>query len=292
MTTAAPRTPRCRTIRVERSSRGPVTSDTGTTRRAPATGLARARGHGAKLASALPLLLIVALWQLAFTMEMWPPQVLVAPAAIWETLVDMLRSGELQRHVGASLYRLALGFSCGSAAGLTLGTAMALSRLFNRLFAPTFQVFRQVPVIAFIPLLILFFDVEDSFKIVVVSAAAFFPVALATSDAIAAVPRSHFEVGALYRMPLAALIARVILPATIPSVLTGIRLGLTRAWLALVAAELLAADNGLGQMMEMGRQMFRIDVVMCGVIVAGLIGFLLDRSVIAAEAYFTRWKRA
>lgn len=247
---------------------------------------------GPRLAPALPLLLIVALWQFAFTMTLWPPQVLVAPAVIVETLIDMIRSGELQRHLGASLYRLGLGFFWGAAAGLALGTAMALSRLFNRLFAPSFQVFRQVPVIAFIPLLILFFDVEDSFKIVVVAAATFFPVALATSDAIAAVPRSHFEVASLYRMPLGALIGRVILPATVPSVLTGIRLGLTRAWLALVAAELLAADSGLGQMMEMGRQMFRIDVVMAGVIVTGLIGFLLDRGVIAAETHFTRWKTA
>jgi len=256
------------------------------------SGLAVTLALGAKLAPCLPILLIVALWQLAFTLKLWPPQVLVAPTVIWETLMEMTRSGEMQRHVGASLYRLGLGFFWGAAAGLTLGIAMALSRLFNRLFAPTFQVFRQVPVIAFIPLLILFFDVEDSFKIVVVAAATFFPIALATSDAIQAVPRSHFEVASLYRMPLGALIGRVILPATVPSVLTGIRLGLTRAWLSLVAAELLAADSGLGQMMEMGRQMFRIDVVMAGVIVTGLIGFTLDRSVIAAETRFTRWKTA
>jgi sulfonate transport system permease protein len=157
---------------------------------------------------------------------------------------------------------------------------------------PLFHAVRQVPIIAFIPLLILFFDVEDSFKIVVVAAATFFPVALATMDAIAAIPKSHLEVARLYRLPMGALLWRVILPATVPPIITGFRLGLTRAWLSLVAAELLAADSGLGQMMEMGRQLFRIDVVMVGVIMAGVIGFLLDRSMVALEQRLGRWRLA
>lgn len=247
---------------------------------------------GRRLLPFAPLIVLLLLWQGASTFGLWPPQVLVPPTTIAVTFGDMLASGELERHLSASLYRLGIGFASGALAGLAAGTAMALSRPVFRLFAPLFHTVRQVPVIAFIPLLILFFDVEDSFKIVVVSVAAFFPVALATLDGINGIPRGHFEVAALYRLPFPALFARVVLPSTIPAILTGLRLGLTRAWLSLVAAELMAADSGLGQMMEMGRQLFRIDVVMIGVIVTGLIGFLLDRSMVATENRLSRWKHA
>jgi sulfonate transport system permease protein len=99
-------------------------------------------------------------------------------------------------------------------------------------------------------------------------------------------------VARLYRLPIGALVSRVILPATAPPIVTGLRLGLTRAWLSLVAAELLAADSGLGQMMEMGRQLFRIDVVMAGVVVAGAVGFSLDRTMILIERRLGRWRQA
>jgi len=239
-----------------------------------------------------PVLALLVLWEIAASTGIWPRQVLVPLEQIGATLLAMASSGELERHLSASLYRLACGFLAGSLVGVSTGVAMALSRNVHRLLWPTFTCIRQVPTIAFIPLLILFFDVEDSFKIVIVSVASFFPSALATHDAVRDIPASHREVARLYRMPLAPFLARVILPATVPQVLTGLRLGLTRGWLSLVAAELLAADSGLGQMMEMGRQLFQIDVVLCGVIVAGLIGFLLDASMVRLERHLSRWRTA
>jgi len=158
--------------------------------------------------------------------------------------------------------------------------------------SPLFLTLWQVPVIAFVPVLILFLGIDNPFKITVVAVAAFFPVALATFDAVRSVPRGHFEVARVYRVPLTALVRRVLVPATLPAVLVGLRIALTRAWVVLVAAELLAADSGVGQMMEMGRQMFQIGVVMAGVLVSGLVGFVLDRAARAAEARATRWRRA
>ena len=117
-------------------------------------------------------------------------------------------------------------------------------------------------------------------------------MALATFDGIRGVPKSWFEVAKVYRLSLFQLIRRILLPATVPAVLTGLRVSLTRAWVVLVAAELLAADSGLGQMMEMGRQLFQIDVVLAGVIVTGLVGFLLDRGARWVESHATRWKAA
>jgi sulfonate transport system permease protein len=234
--------------------------------------------------------LVLLLWQWACQSGVFPAQVLISPLGVLESARELWASGELQDHLGHSLYRLALGFIAGSLTGLGFGVAMGLSPLMERGCAPLFHALRQVPTVAFIPMLILVFGVEESFKIVIVAQAAFFPVALATYDAVKGVSRQYLELARIYQFPPVVLVTRVILPATIPPVLTGFRLSLGRSWMVLVAAELLASDSGIGQMMEMGRQMFRIDVVMVGVVVTGGIGFLLDRGFRGLEAHLVRWK--
>lgn len=250
------------------------------------------RRGGQRLSAVLAPLLLLALWQFACSLGIFPPQVLVPPSGVARALMDMAASGELQRHAGDSLSRLAVGFLLGAVLGMAFGAAMALSRLFEALFSPLFHTLWQVPVIAFIPMMVMFLGIDEPFKLAVVAIAAFFPMALATFDGIRGVPRNYFEVARVYRLPMLDLIRRILLPATVPAVLTGVRISLTRAWIVLVAAELLAADSGIGQMMEMGRQLFQIDVVLAGVIVSGLIGFLLDRGARRVETRASRWMTA
>lgn len=235
---------------------------------------------------------LLALWQFACLSGVFPPQVLVPPSGVLGALVDMARTGELQRHVGDSLYRLLLGFVIGALTGMAFGATMALSRLSEAALSPLFLTLWQVPVIAFVPMMVMFLGIDEPFKLAVVAIAAFFPMALATFDGIRGVPRAWFDVARVYRIRLPQLIWRILLPATVPAVLTGLRVSLTRAWVVLVAAELLAADSGIGQMMEMGRQLFQIDVVLAGVVVSGLIGFLLDRGARWVESRASRWRTA
>lgn len=250
------------------------------------------RTFGSFLSGLAPILSLLLLWQVVTAAGLFPPQVLVPPSGVAQAFVDTLGNGELSRHLADSLTRLFAGYIAGSVLGLAFGGAMALSRLFETAFAPLFQALRQVPVLAFLPMLVLLLGIEEQFKVTVVALACFFPIALASYDGIRDVPRRHFEVAQLYRVPLWTFAWRILLPAALPAILTGLRIGLTRAWLVLVACELLAADSGIGQMMEMGRQMFRIDAVLVGVIVSGLVGFLLDRSVKLIEKRATRWKEA
>lgn len=237
-------------------------------------------------------LALFALWQLACLGGIFPPQVLVPPSEVALTLWSLAGSGELTGHIGESMFRLGLGYLLGAAAGLAFGAGIALSRLAEAAFAPFFLAIWQVPVIAFVPVLVIFLGIDEPFKVAIVALATFFPVALATFDGIRGVPKAYFDVARVYRTRLPDLIRRILVPATVPAVLTGLRVALTRAWVVLVAAELLAADSGIGQMMEMGRQMFRIDVVLAGVVVSGLIGFLLDRGAKTIERRATRWKIA
>jgi sulfonate transport system permease protein len=262
-----------------------------TTALASAPPRARPAGRSALAALVAPLIMLAS-WQLACLSGLFPPQVLVSPTEVAITLWSLAASGELERHIGESMFRLGLGYAIGAIAGLVFGAVIALSRLAEAALAPFFLAIWQVPVIAFVPMLVIFLGIDEPFKVAIVALATFFPVALATFDGIRSVPKAWFEVARVYRTRLPDLIARILVPATVPAILTGLRIALTRAWIVLVAAELLAADSGIGQMMEMGRQMFRIDVVLAGMVVSGLIGFALDRGAKAIEHRATRWKYA
>lgn len=235
-------------------------------------------------------LLVLVVWTLVAGSGRYSEQLLVPPSVVWEAFKDLQHSGELLEHIQFSLSRLAIGFAFGAGAGLLFGIALALSKTVEHYCAPLFHTVRQIPSIALIPMFILAFGVEETFKIVIVTKAVFFPVALATSEGIKAIPRSYFEVARVYRLPWRALVLEVIFPAAAPPILTGLRVALSRAWMVLVAAELLAADSGLGQMIEMSRQIMRIDIVMVGVVLIGLIGFALDYGFRLLEKRLLRWK--
>lgn len=238
----------------------------------------------------LPFGLLLALWWAVAAAGWYAPTLLVPPRQVLAALQELLASDELQMHLGISLQRLALGVAAGALAGLLFGVLMAASRGFRLLTAPTFDTLRHVPSIALIPVLILLLGVGETFKIVIIVKSAFFPVALAAAEAVRGIPAGHVEVARAWRLPRRTVLLKVLLPATVPDIVTGLRLAAGRAWGTLVAAELIASEAGLGQMMEFGRQMFRMDVVMVGLVVTGLIGFAIDRGLKLVESRLTRWK--
>lgn len=253
----------------------------------PSAFVSRNLGRLAWVASPLAVLLA---WTVVADSGRYSAQLLVPPADIWRTFIELWHSGELAEHVRLSLSRLGIGFALGASSGFLFGIALALSKNVEAYCAPLFHTVRQIPTIALIPMFILAFGVEETFKILIVTKAVFFPVALATSEGIKAIPRSYFEVSKVYHLPLRHLVVDVAFPAAAPTILTGLRISLSRAWMVLVGAELLAADSGLGQMIEMARQMLRIDIVMVGVAVIGLIGFILDYGLRLVEKHLFRWK--
>lgn len=251
----------------------------------------RILGAGRLLGFLSPALLLT-LWWATCALGWFPAQILVPPAGVVAAFIELWQSGELARHLAATFSRLGFGFGFGMIAALAFGCATAMSPIFDDYTKPLFNAVRTVPSIAFIPILILMFGIGETFKVLVVAKATFFPVALATMEAVRGISERHLDVARVYRLPYPYRLRRVILPAALPSIVTGIRLGLGRSWGVLVAAELIASENGLGQMMEFGRQMFRLDVVLVGVLIAGFVGFALDRGVRALEARLSRWQAA
>jgi sulfonate transport system permease protein len=237
-------------------------------------------------------LLLLALWSVATWLEWSPEQILVSPLQVLKTGWEMTLSGELWDNLGVSLYRLFAGFGMGSIAGLVFGVLLGLSSGLRAYVDPTFHVLRQLPTVALIPLFILLFGIGETFKVFIVIKATFFVVALAVHDAVRAMSSRYGEVAQIYCFTRWQVIRRIVLPSIIPATLTGVRIALSRAWMVLVGAELLAAESGLGQMMELGRQMFRLDIVMLGVVLTGVIGFSLDRGFRLLERHLMRWQRS
>lgn len=217
-------------------------------------------------------------------------QVLPRPADVLHTFAEMIASGELAQHAGISLLRVLLGFAAGAGAGLVLGSAMGLSRRVDDHVRPLFTAIAQVPALAWIPLAMLLLGIGETLKIVVIAKAAFVPVVMNTSAGIANVPRSLVEVGATFRFTPLQMLRHVVLPGAVPPIFTGLRYGLTHAWIALVSVELLASSEGLGYLLVWGRQMFWLDTVLVAMIVIGVIGFVSDKILAVIEARLQRWR--
>lgn len=219
-----------------------------------------------------------------------PEQILPRPGDVWGTLVEMLRSGELKTHAGVSLMRVVYGFTCGAAVGFALGAAMGLSRSVDDYVRPLFTAIAQVPALAWIPLVMLLLGIGETLKIVVIAKAAFVPVVMNTSAGIRSVPRALVEVGDTFRFTPWQKLRLVVLPGAIPPIFTGLRYGLTHAWIALVSVELLASSEGLGYLLVWGRQMFWLDTVLVSMAVIGVIGFVTDKLLAAVEKHLQRWR--
>lgn len=242
------------------------------------------------LAWLLPLALF-ALWTVAARREWVPPQVLPPPQAVWDALRESVASGELWGHLQISLLRVLGGFALGLAGGLGLGVAMGLSPTFKDYVYPLFKAFSQVPVLGWLPLLMLLVGIDEALKLILIAKAALVPIALNTYKGIQGVPTRYIEVARVLRFSRWQLLSRVVFPAALAPIWNGIRYGLTHAWLALVVVELLASSEGLGFMIVYGRQLFQLDLVLAAVIVVGLVGYVLDKGLAAIEKRLLRWRK-
>jgi sulfonate transport system permease protein len=249
------------------------------------------RALRASLGLALPVVLLV-VWSLACKREWVPPQLLPPPDMVKDTFIDEVRSGDLWANVRISLERVLVGFAAGSAAGLALGTAMGLSRRLEDYIYPLFNVLSQVPVLAWVPLAMLFFGIGESLKFVFIAFAALLPVAVNTLRGFRGVPKTYMDVGATFQFTRRQYLGRVVLPAAVPSIFAGLRTGLTQAWLSLVTVELLASSEGLGFLVVWGRQLFQLDLVLVAIFAVGIVGLVLDEGLAIVESRFLRWKPA
>lgn len=235
----------------------------------------------------LPALLF-ALWTIGCARGWIAPQILPPPEAVWQTLSELARSGDLVGNTLISLQRVLFGFLAGSLTGFAIGAWFGLSRTAEAYVLPSFNAIVQIPVLGWLPFLLLLVGVGEPLKIILIAHAALVPVAMSTLQGFRETPPELDEAARVFGYGRLQRIVHVVLPAAVPTLATGVRLAFTKAWLALVVVELVASSEGLGYLIVYGRQLFQLDLVMAAVVIVGALGYAINRALDAAEARLRR----
>ncbi|TPK90977.1 MULTISPECIES: ABC transporter permease subunit [unclassified Mesorhizobium] len=251
-----------------------------------------ARIAGNSLAGWLLPAAIIAGWEIASRAGLIPANVLPAPSAVAEAFWRLTLSGELIRNIGVSTLRALSGFAIGGSIGFALGLANGLSTLSRGLTDTTLQMIRNIPHLALIPLVILWFGIDEEAKLFLVALGVFFPIYVNTLLGIQGVDPQLVEMGRVYGLDRRALFFRVILPGALPSIFVGLRYALGIMWLTLIVAETIAASSGLGYMAMQAREFLLIDVVVLSILIYALLGKLADSLARLLERLSLGWHPA
>ena len=253
--------------------------------------LAEARDALVSLLTIISLLLVWAVVTMYFKVS---PLVLPSPPNLLreaETLLVHGYSGTpIYVHIGWSLFRSMTGFICGIALAIPVGLLMGYSRTVNSILQPVFGFFRPIPPIAFIPLIIVWFGIGELGKILLIFAASFNYTVLSSAAGMRSVPMHLVRAGTNLGLSRRQLFASVMLPAAMPHILTGVKTSAAVSWAVLVAAELLAAQAGIGFIIEDAGTFFRVTDVFIGIIIVGAIGLGIEIAISAVERKLIHWQ--
>lgn len=228
-------------------------------------------------------------WYIAVEKNWVNPLLLPAPDLVWSALKDLYSSGELWTNLKISLLRIIYGFSAGIFLALILGLSMGLSKKVEAYIWPTFKAINLVPVIGWIPILVLLVGIDEALKIILIAKAALVPMTINVLKGVRNIPEQLTEVAEVYQLGWWSKFKNLVLPGAFISFIGGLRLSLASAWGALVAVELLASSEGIGYLMVYGRQIFQLDVVMATVVIIGLVGFAFDIVISFIQKRFSAW---
>lgn len=233
---------------------------------------------------------ILIVWQVVVSLTQAHIAILPPPLLTAKTLVSLLMSGELLRHITASLGRVGTAWAIAAVVAVPLGLAMGYWRPFERILDPVVELFRPISPLAWIPLAILWFGIGETGKVFIIFIATFFPIILNTVAGVKGVDPVLIRAGRVLGCnDDATLFRKVILPAAMPSIVVGFRISFGTGWAAIIAAELVAAQSGLGYLIADGMEILRSDMVLVGMVVIGLLGVLID-SVFQAIIRHYSWR--
>ncbi|MBE6905836.1 ABC transporter permease [Marasmitruncus massiliensis] len=225
----------------------------------------------------LPVAVLLLLWQAACNMEIWSQYVLPSPQRVFQSFEAMLRDGTLFRHILVSLWRVLSGFSIAFVLAFLLGILAGVHPASAPFYKHIVEFMRNVPPLSLIALLILWFGIGETSKLIIIVLASFFPMFLNIKKGLAACDVKLLEVGRSLNFSETQLFLKIRLPNALPDILVGMRVGLGYSWRAIIGAEMIAASSGLGYLILDAQQMSRSDKVIVGIFVIGLVGFLCDR---------------
>jgi sulfonate transport system permease protein len=236
----------------------------------------------------LPAAVLIA-WELASASGWLSTRVLPEPLAVLRAFWALSLSGEIWHHVAVSTWRALSGFALGGSLALVLGLLTGSSRTAETLLDSTLQMLRNIPPLALIPLVILWFGIDESAKLFLVSLGVFFPIYINTFHGIRSVDKGLIEMARSYGLSGWPLYRDVILPGALPAILVGVRFSLGFMWVILIVAETISAQAGIGYMTMNAREFLQTDVVLVGILLYALLGKLADVLAKGLESWWLPW---
>jgi sulfonate transport system permease protein len=256
---------------------------------APRAQPGRLSNRSLQLLSWLAPVVLVIVWEFLAQTGWLSPHVLPAPSKVIRTAFKLATTGSLLNDLGVSLLRAAAGFSIGGAVGLTLGILVGFSRVAEAAVDRSVQMIRAIPFLAALPLVIVWLGVGEAEKIFLVALGVTFPIYINTVLGIRQVDPKLLELGRIQGLNAIQMIRRIILPGALPSILTGVRYALATAWLALVVAETIGAQSGIGFLAMDAREFLRTDVIVLTIVIYALIGVAADAIARFLERRLLAW---
>ncbi len=212
-------------------------------------------------------------------------------STVFEALKAQIKNGQLKEDLGISIGRVIKGYGVSIVLGILLGTLMGMFKNMWYVFHTTTTTIRQIPMMAWIPLIILWCGIGEMSKIVIIVLAAFFPIMTNTLGGISSTPQEYIEVAKLYKLSRWKTFCKVYLPHAIPQIFVGLKLGLGTSWMAVVAAELIASASGIGYRLSDARNMMRSDVMIVCMIFIGIVGAIMDKLITLLFGILTPWDK-
>lgn len=235
---------------------------------------------------------LLAVWQVVASFGFTSPQTMPAPSLILASLWQLIVTGQLGPNLLVSLLRVSVGLAAGIAAGTMLGLAAGLSRMGEDFVDPTVQMARTLPHLALLPLMILWFGIGETPKIVIIALGASFPIYLNLFAAIRGADRKLLEAAGMLGLSTREVIWHVVLPSALPGFLVGLRQALGIAWISLVVAEQINATSGIGYLVMNAQEFLQTDVIFDGLLVYAVLGLATDRLVRSLERRLLAWRPA
>ncbi|ABK09632.1 binding-protein-dependent transport systems inner membrane component [Burkholderia cenocepacia HI2424] len=245
--------------------------------------------------SAATIAALAALWWVATHFQWLPPLFLPAPEAVWTAFVDAwhgrIQGGlPLSEHLLWSAARVFGAFLLATAIGVPAGILMGVSRIARGVLDPLLEFYRPLPPLAYLPLVVIWFGIDETAKLVVIFLACFAPIAMAARAGVRAATVEQINAAYSLGGSFAQIVRHVVLPAALPEILTGLRIAIGFGWTTLVAAEMVAATAGLGQMVLNASSFLRTDIVVMGILIIGAIAWLFDLAMRWIERRVVPWK--
>lgn len=244
--------------------------------------------------SAGAIMLLLAVWVAGWKSQLINAQYFPTPPSLWSAWIELLQNGyaghPLWQHVSASLFRTLIGFLIGVAVGIPVGLLAGYQRQSGAVISPIMAFIRPIPPIAFIPMSVLYFGLGEVGKIVLIVFVSFNYVQANAQAGAANVPIAYLRAAESLGLSRIQTFFRIVLPAALPQIFTGLKVALALSWAVVVAAELVGAQTGLGFMISDAAQLFRISVVYIGIILIGAIGLLMNLSLSFLENRIVHWR--